>query len=88
MFTCEQTPYKSGQLSGVSADLVILLIFGLSTMLNGFTLGGDLTYRDFFLVGCAVIIGYVQAFMWTCIALALVIVRVSFMRAFWLRSAV
>lgn len=78
---------KSGQLTGVSADLVILLILGLSTMLNGFHVGWEFSLLGFFLVGCAVIIGYVHAFMWACIALAVVIVSASFMRAIWFRSA-
>ncbi|MCQ8118804.1 hypothetical protein [Methylomonas rosea] len=56
-------------------------------MLNGFTLAGNLVYRDFFLVGCAVIIGYVNASMWASAALAIVIVSASFMRSFWFLSA-
>ncbi|PPD03830.1 MAG: hypothetical protein CTY29_08150 [Methylobacter sp.] len=78
---------KSGQLTGVSADLVILLILGLSTMLSGFHGGWEFSLLGFFLVGCAVIIGYVQAFMWSCVALAVVIVSASFVRAFWFHAA-
>lgn len=78
---------KSGQLSGVSADMMILLILGMSAMLDGYHVGWEFSLLGFFLVGCAVIIGYFHPFMWACVALSLVIVAASFMRVFWFRSA-
>jgi hypothetical protein len=78
---------KSGQLSGVSADLMILLILGLSTMLDGTYIGWEFSVLGFFLVGCAIIIGYLDPFMWACVVLGIVVVIASFMRTFWFRSA-
>ncbi|OAI17566.1 hypothetical protein [Methylomonas koyamae] len=76
---------KSGQLSGVAADLVILLVLGLSAMLNGYHVGWEFSLLGFFLVSCAIIIGYIPAFIWASVVLAIVIVIASFMRAFWFR---
>ncbi|ANE55995.1 hypothetical protein [Methylomonas sp. DH-1] len=78
---------KSGQLSGVSADLMILLILGLAAMLDGYHVGWEFSFLGFFLVGCAVIIGYVQSFLWACAAFAAAIVAVSLICTF-LRSKV
>lgn len=77
---------KSGQLAGVSADMLILLILGLSTMLDGYHIGWQFSLLGFFLVGCALIIAYVQPFMWACVALAVVVVVASFLRSFWTRA--
>ncbi|WP_020482830.1 hypothetical protein [Methylomonas sp. MK1] len=76
---------KSGQMTGVAADLVILLVLGLSAMLNGYHVGWEFSLLGFFLVGCAIIIGYIPAFIWASVILAIVIVTASFMRAFWFR---
>jgi len=73
---------KSGQLSGVSADLMILLILGLAAMLDGYHVGWEFSFLGFFLVGCAVIIGYVQPFLWACGGFAAAVVAVSVLRAF------
>lgn len=76
---------KTGQLIGVAADLVILLVLGLSAMLNGYHVGWEFSLLGFFLVGCAIIIGYIPAFIWASVVLAIIIVIASFMRAFWFR---
>jgi hypothetical protein len=55
---------KSGQLTGVTADVVILLVLGLSAMLDGYHVGWEFSLLGFFLVGCAIIIGYIPA--WAC----------------------
>ncbi len=73
---------KSGQVSGVSADLMILLILGLAAMLDGYHVGWEFSFLGFFLVGCAVIIAYVQSFMWACAGFAAAIVAVSLLRTF------
>ncbi|CAD6880100.1 hypothetical protein [Methylomonas albis] len=65
---------KSGQLQGLSADLVILLILGLSTMLDGYHIGWQFSLLGFFLIGCTIIIGYVNPFMWACVALAVMVI--------------
>lgn len=64
---------KAGQLQGLSADLVILLILGLSTMLDGYHIGWQFSLLGLFLIGCTIIIGYVNPFMWACVALAVVV---------------
>ena len=76
---------KSGQLVGVSADMLILLILGLSTMLDGYLIGWQFSLLGFFLVGCALIIAYVHPFMWACVALAVVVIVASFLRSFGAR---
>lgn len=78
---------KTGQLSGVNANLMILLILGLSAMLNGFHIGWEFSLLGFFLVGCAIIIASIKPFMWACITLALTVVMGSFLRRFWLPSS-
>lgn len=65
---------KSGQLQGLSADLVILLILGLSTMLDGYHIGWQFSLLGLFLIGCTIIIGYVDPFMWACAVLAVVVI--------------
>lgn len=76
---------KSGQLTGITANLVILLVLGLSAMLDGCHVGWEFSLLGFFLVGCAIIIGYIPGFLWASIVLAIVIVIASFIRAFWFR---
>ncbi|AMK77037.1 MULTISPECIES: hypothetical protein [Methylomonas] len=77
---------KSGQLQGLSADLVILLILGLSTLLDGYHIGWQFSLLGFFLVGCTIIIGYVNPFMWACVALAVVIIVGAILRGLSLRD--
>lgn len=77
---------KSGQLTGVTADVVILLILGLSAMLDGYHVGWEFSLLGFFLVGCAIIIGYIPAFIWASVVLAIIIIIASFMRGLWFRS--
>lgn len=77
---------KSGQLTGVTADVVILLVLGLSAMLDGYHVGWEFSLLGFFLVGCAIIIGYIPAFIWASVVLAIIIIIASFMRGLWFRS--
>jgi len=77
---------KSGQLTGVTADVVILLVLGLSAMLEGYHVGWEFSLLGFFLVGCAIIIGYIPAFIWASVVLAITIIIASLMRGLWFRS--
>lgn len=77
---------KSGQLTGVTADVVILLVLGLSAMLDGYHVGWEFSLLGFFLVGCAIIIGYIPSFIWASVVLAIIIVTASFIRVLWFRS--
>jgi hypothetical protein len=77
---------KSGQLQGLSADLVILLILGLSTMLDGYHIGWQFSMLGLFLIGCTIIIGYVDPFMWACVALAVVVIVGALLRGLSLRN--
>lgn len=76
---------KSGQLQGLSADLVILLILGLSTMLDGYHTGWQFSLLGLFLIGCTIIIGYVDPFMWACVALSAIFISAVFLRGWSLR---
>jgi hypothetical protein len=75
---------KSGQLQGLSADLVILLILGLSTMLDGYHIGWQFSLLGFFLIACTIIIAYVNPFMWACLALAVVVIVGAIVRGLML----
>ncbi|CAD6873402.1 hypothetical protein [Methylomonas fluvii] len=77
---------KSGQLQGLSADLVILLILGLSTMLDGYHIGWQFSMLGLFLIGCTIIIGYVDPFIWACVALAVVVIVGALLRGLSLRD--
>ena len=76
---------KSGQLQGLSADLVILLILGLSTMLDGYHIGWQFSLLGLFLIGCTIIIGYVDPFIWACVALAVVVIVGALLRTLLFR---
>ena len=77
---------KSGQLNDMSASLVILLILALTTMLDGIRIGWQFSLLGFFLAACAIIVAYVEQFIWTCTGLAVVVVICTFLRGFWLNS--
>lgn len=77
---------KSGQLTETSASLVILLILALSTMLDGFRIGWQFSLLGFFLSACAIIIAYVEQFLWACIGLAVLVVAGSFLWTYWIRK--
>ncbi|QPK62147.1 hypothetical protein IVG45_14935 [Methylomonas sp. LL1] len=74
---------KSGQLSEIGATLVILLILALSTMLDGARIGWQFSLLGFFLAACAIIVAYVQPFIWACVSLAIVVVIGSFLWGYW-----
>ncbi len=74
---------KSGQLSDISASLVILLIIALSTMLDGYRIGWQFSLLGFFLAACAIIVAYVDRFIWACTGLGFFVVLGSFLWTHW-----
>lgn len=77
---------KSGQLTDISASLVILLILALSTMLDGYRIGWQFSLLGFFLAACAIITAYIERFIWACSGLGLVIVTGTFLWNNWIRK--
>jgi len=75
---------KSGHLSEISASLVILLILGLATMLDGMRIGWQFTLVGFFLVICATIVAYVEKFIFACVGLGVLVVAGTFLWRYWL----
>jgi hypothetical protein len=65
---------KSGQLTDISASLVILLILALATMLDGMRIGWQFSLLGFFLAACVIIVAYIEAFIWACGGLGLLVV--------------
>jgi hypothetical protein len=78
---------KSGNLSEISASLVILLILALATMLDGMRIGWQFSLLGFYLAACAIIVAYVEAFIWACSALAIVVVIGTLLWGYWLSAA-
>ncbi|MDD2760226.1 MAG: hypothetical protein PHH11_08015 [Methylomonas sp.] len=74
---------KSGQLTETSASLVILLLLAMATMLDGSRIGWQFTLIGLFLAACAIIIAYVDAFIWICIGLAFTVVIATFLWNKW-----
>lgn len=77
---------KSGHMSEISASLVILLILGLATMLDGMRIGWQFTLVGFFLVISATIVAYVEKFIFACIGLGVLVVIGTFLWGYWLNS--
>ncbi|MGY6278156.1 hypothetical protein [Methylomonas sp. MgM2] len=77
---------KSGQLTEISASLVILLILALSTMLDGYRIGWQFSVLGFYLAGCAIIVAYIEQFIWTCIGLGFIVVTGTFFWNIWIRK--
>lgn len=66
-----------------SAGLVIMLILALSTFLDGLRIGWRFSMNGLFLGVSAVIIAYIQRFMWIEILLALGIAAITFLVQYW-----
>lgn len=77
---------KSGHLSDIGASLLILLILALATMLDGVRTGWQFTLVGSFLAACAIIIAYVEQFIWACLGLAVLVIIGTFLWGFWLNS--
>jgi hypothetical protein len=73
----------SGHLRPDSTGLVILLILSLATFLDGLRVGWRFSMNGLFLGVSAVIVGYVQRFMWIEILLAVGIVGFTFLVDYW-----
>jgi len=71
---------KSGQLTEIGASLVILLILALATILDGYRIGWQFRLLGFFLAGCALIIAYIEQYIWTCAGLGALLIIVTL---FW-----
>jgi hypothetical protein len=74
---------KSGQLTETSASLVILLVLAMATMLDGRRIGWQFTLIGFYLAGCAIVIAYVEAFIWACSGLGIAVVIGTFLWNSW-----
>lgn len=77
---------KSGQLTDTGASLVILLILALTTMLDGYRIGWQFSLLGFFLTGCAIVVAYVEHFIWASSGLGLLVVAGTFFWNYWLRK--
>lgn len=75
---------KSGQLTDTGASLVILLILALTTMLDGYRIGWQFSLLGFFLAGCAIVVAYVEHFIWASSVLGLLVVAGTFFWNYWL----
>ncbi len=75
---------KSGQLSEVSASLVILLILSLATILDGIRIGWHFSLVGLFLGISAIVIAYSESFMWINALIAIVIVAATISWEAWI----
>lgn len=78
---------KSADISEVTASLMILLILSLATMLDGMRIGWQFSLVGFYLAACAVFVAHVDAFIWACSALALLVVAGTLLWGYWIRVA-
>jgi hypothetical protein len=74
---------KSGQLSESSAELVILLLLSMATMLDGRRIGWQFILIGFYLAACTIIISFVEAFIWACSGLGILIIIGTFLWDRW-----
>ena len=74
---------KSGQLSESNAELVILLLLSMATMLDGRRIGWQFTLIGFYLAACTIIIAFVDAFIWACSGLGALIIIGTFLWNKW-----
>lgn len=77
---------KSGQLTEISASLVILLILALSTMLDGSRIGWQFSLLGLFLAACAIIVAYVERFILASVGLGLLLIILSALWRYWLHK--
>lgn len=74
---------KSGQLSESNAELVILLLLSMATMLDGRRIGWQFTLIGFYLTACTIIISFVDSFIWVCSGLGILIIIGTFLWNKW-----
>lgn len=77
---------KSGQLTDMSASLVILLILALATMLDGIRIGWQFSLLGFFLAACAIVAAYFEQFIRLSIGLAALVIAGTFLWEYWRRK--
>jgi hypothetical protein len=73
----------AGHLHADATGLVILLILSLATILDGYRVGWRFSMNGLFLGVSAVVVGYVERFMWIEILLAVGIVAFTFLVEYW-----
>lgn len=74
---------KSGQLTEISASLVVLLILALATMLDGIRIGWQFSLVGLFLGVSAIIVAYTPQFMLLSALLAVLIVAATIVWEIW-----
>ncbi|MCK9609105.1 MAG: hypothetical protein M0R33_21945 [Methylomonas sp.] len=77
---------KSGQLTDTGASLVILLLLALTTMLDGYRIGWQFSLLGFFLASCAIVVAYIEHFIWVTSGLGILVVAGTFFWNYWLRK--
>jgi hypothetical protein len=75
---------KSEQLTADNADLVILLILSLATMLDGLRIGWKFSLVGLFLGASSIIGAFFEYFLWIDIGIAIFIVMASFAWEIWI----
>ncbi len=78
--------HKSGQLTEISASLVILLILSLATILDGIRIGWRFSLVGLFLGISAIVIAYSKNFMWLNAFIAIAIVASTILWEVWLNK--
>lgn len=81
---CAYLVQKSGQFTEDSASLMILLLLAMATMLDGQRIGWQFILIGLYLAACAIIIAYVDAFLWTCGGLGGAVVIATFLWNKWI----
>lgn len=77
---------KNGQFSELNANLMILLILAMATMLDGMRIGWQFSLVGFFLAGCAIIVAYVDQFILACIGLGVFVVVATLFWGYWINN--
>lgn len=75
---------KNGQFSELNANLMILLILAMATMLDGMRIGWQFSLVGFFLAACAIIVAYVERFILACVGLGFFVVVGTLFWGYWI----
>ncbi len=77
---------KSGQLTADNADLVILLILSLATVLDGLRIGWKFSLVGLFLGASSIIGAFFEYFLWIDIGIALLIIASTVAWEIWIKQ--